>query len=187
MTSTMSTREFFIPTPSIKISDKNSDAVAYIYVNNSGSPCAAVFWGKRSRPEWDYHFASEDKRTASIVKSFSLRQQATDRKATAAKKRQAATRGVEVGHILYTSWGYEQTNINYYEVTALKGEKTAEVRKIGTKNAGEPGGRTGYCVPDIGNYLGKPKQVLIRNACASIEGRHATLWNNKPNYKTNLH
>ena len=38
--------------------------------------------------------------------------------------------GVRVGDIFCASWGYEQTNVNFYEVVALKGKKTAVVREI---------------------------------------------------------
>lgn len=38
--------------------------------------------------------------------------------------------GVRVGDIYVVSWGYEQTNVDFYEVVALKGKKTAVVREI---------------------------------------------------------
>lgn len=38
--------------------------------------------------------------------------------------------GVRVGDIFCVSWGYEQTNVNFYQVVALKGKKTAVVREI---------------------------------------------------------
>lgn len=39
--------------------------------------------------------------------------------------------GVHVGDIFYDSWGYEQTNVNFYQVVALRGAHTAVVREIG--------------------------------------------------------
>lgn len=38
--------------------------------------------------------------------------------------------GVKVGDIFYSSWGYEQTNIDFYQVIALKGSTMATFRKI---------------------------------------------------------
>lgn len=38
--------------------------------------------------------------------------------------------GIKVGDIFYSSWGYEQTNIDFYQVIALKGTTMATLRKI---------------------------------------------------------
>ncbi len=38
--------------------------------------------------------------------------------------------GVYAGDIFYGSWGYEQTNIDFFQVVALKGKHTAVIRKI---------------------------------------------------------
>lgn len=38
--------------------------------------------------------------------------------------------GVHVGDLFYVMWGYEQTNVNYFQVVALKGAHTAVLREI---------------------------------------------------------
>lgn len=38
--------------------------------------------------------------------------------------------GVKVGDIFHYSWGYEQTNANYFQVVALKGTKQVIIREI---------------------------------------------------------
>lgn len=38
--------------------------------------------------------------------------------------------GVEVGDIFSASWGYEQTNNNFFQVVALVGEKSVRVREV---------------------------------------------------------
>lgn len=38
--------------------------------------------------------------------------------------------GVHVGDIYYSSWGYDQTNVDFYQVVALKGKHTAVIRQI---------------------------------------------------------
>lgn len=37
---------------------------------------------------------------------------------------------VSVGDIFASAWGYEQTNVNFYQVISLHGKKTVTVRKI---------------------------------------------------------
>lgn len=41
--------------------------------------------------------------------------------------------GVKVGDIFHYSWGYEQTNANYFQVIALKGTKQVIIREIAYK------------------------------------------------------
>ena len=38
--------------------------------------------------------------------------------------------GVHIGDLFYASWGYDQTNIDFYQVVALKGKATAVIREI---------------------------------------------------------
>lgn len=38
--------------------------------------------------------------------------------------------GVKVGDIFHFSWGYEQTNANYFQVVALRGTKQVVIREI---------------------------------------------------------
>lgn len=38
--------------------------------------------------------------------------------------------GVKVGDLFYASWGYEQTNIDFFQVIALVGERSVRVRGV---------------------------------------------------------
>lgn len=66
--------------------------------------------------------------------------------------------GVRVGDIFYSSWGYEQTNVNFYEVVALKGKKTAVIREIAGEYIGgfDYQGKKRAC---RGEYIGQPYTV----------------------------
>lgn len=41
--------------------------------------------------------------------------------------------GVKVGDVFYNSWGYEQTNIDFYEVVKLRGKTQIVLRAIGSE------------------------------------------------------
>lgn len=61
--------------------------------------------------------------------------------------------GVRIGDLLYGTWGYEQTNVDFFEVVGLKGTHTAILRKI----AGEYVGgfsMAGNVRPCRGKYIG---------------------------------
>lgn len=47
--------------------------------------------------------------------------------------------GVHVGDIFFDVWGYDQTNVDFYQVVALKGKHTAVLREIGSRDEYEPG------------------------------------------------
>ena len=38
--------------------------------------------------------------------------------------------GVKVGDLFYSSWGYEQTNVDFFQVVALVGESSVRVREV---------------------------------------------------------
>lgn len=60
-----------------------------------------------------------------------------------------------MGDILRSMWGYEQTNIDYYEVTALIGKHTVEIREV-SRQSEETQSMQGVCVPVPGAYIGEP-------------------------------
>ncbi|EIE8009597.1 hypothetical protein LDW55_003780, partial [Escherichia coli] len=37
---------------------------------------------------------------------------------------------VSVGDVFVSSWGYEQTNVNFYQVISVHGKKTVTVQEI---------------------------------------------------------
>ena len=37
---------------------------------------------------------------------------------------------VKVGDLFYSSWGYEQTNVNFFQVVALVGKKSVRIREV---------------------------------------------------------
>lgn len=70
--------------------------------------------------------------------------------------------GVQVGDVFYDSWGYEQTNIDFYQVVALRGTKQIVLRKIGGKKTED----CGYCsymvAPVKDNFVGEPIRKTVK-------------------------
>ena len=52
--------------------------------------------------------------------------------------------GVHVGDIFYSTWGYDQTNVDFWQVVELKGTQTAIIREI----RAEVSRNTGYMSGD---------------------------------------
>ena len=103
-------------------------------------------------------------------------QQQAERRAEQAAKR-AGGHKLQAGDVLRCSWGYDQTNIDYYEVTRLIGRRMVEIRKIGAESI-ESGSMTGECVPRPGHYVGEPMRKTVSDydgqsvRIASYAGAH---------------
>lgn len=70
---------------------------------------------------------------------------------------------VKVGDIFVSSWGYDQTNIDYYKVLSVK-NKTAVLGEIG-QNRQYTGHMCGKCVPDptVAGKKTLTKRILSMN------------------------
>lgn len=143
-------REFFIPKNATKVVDKLSDAVAYIYESN-GKPCARVFYGKQSQPVIKCYFTNAERRAAAVQQAFADRRDSLARKADRRKERTAWIPDYKVGEILHTNWGYDQTNVEYFEIIDVKG-KYVTLRELAQERT-ETGFMSGNCVPLPGKYL----------------------------------
>lgn len=64
--------------------------------------------------------------------------------------------GVQVGDIFYDSWGYDQTNIDFYEVVALVGKSSVKVQQL-NQDTRETGFMCGPTTPICGSYQGQPE------------------------------
>ena len=78
-------------------------------------------------------------------------------KAARREQRKAFRHTLKVGDVLRSSWGYDQTNIDYYEVTALIGEHIIKARPIATESV-ETEWLQGKCVPVPNNFTGPAKR-----------------------------
>ena len=97
---------------------------------------------------------------------------------------------MKINDILYTSWGYDQTNIDFYKVTALSPSgKTATIVPIGQKETRDAGFLCEYVVADPENVIGEPLKKKIQKY-----GEHeylrmtsystATPWDGKEKYQS---
>ena len=90
----------------------------------------------------NYYYATID-RAESFVSNFKenakdrVEREAT-RKAEAKAKRDAFKHEIKVGDVLYASWGYDQTNVNYFQVVKTSA-KSVWVREISSKMVAEGG------------------------------------------------
>ena len=136
-----------------------------------GALAVIAYAGKRTKH--GAHYTMRDRAQALtwageyMGKQQAAAQRQTDRRAEKAAKR-AAGHKLKAGDVLRCSWGYDQTNIDYYEVTRLIGARMVEIRKIGAESVNDGGlSMTGDCVPRPGHYIGEP----MRKAVSDYDGQ----------------
>lgn len=174
-------RDFYIPKGATKIADKKTDAVCYFapfHHRPSGKTRYHLvgFAGKASKPSINYTIRSPKELESTIAEFFANRKQRSDWRAEERKKRAEFAHNVQVGDIYRTCWGYDQTNVEFFEVVEVKG-KHAILREIA--QASEGGGPGGYrVVPQSGAYLeprydgddrGRPIRRLIQEGRIKID------------------
>lgn len=103
----------------------------------TGKVTAMIWMPKAQNPFANYSFRNEEDRAAYIEKQVANYKYRLEEKA----KRKAERLGtaddlakVKVGDIYHFSWGYDQTNCDFYQVVSVKGHY-AEIREIGQKRA----------------------------------------------------
>lgn len=91
------------------------------YYERNGRACAIAFVGRANKPYYNYAYTSEDKRDMALAATLKSLDDARAAKETRRIARATFKHSLQVGNILCASWGYEQTNIDYYQVIAVKG------------------------------------------------------------------
>lgn len=76
--------------------------------------------------------------------------------------------GVKVGDIFHYSWGYEQTNANYFQVVELKGTKQVVIREISYEIT-ETTGIDSYKVTACKNVFLKSSQFIADNEKGAVK------------------
>lgn len=166
----------YIPAGAVKVADKASDAVAYIYTSARGTPCAIIYFGKQSKAVGHHSYRSDAERAKSVTRYFDSRRAHDARIAESRAKDSAAGPGLAVGDIVNTCWGYDQTNREFFEVVGVSG-KMVTLREIACA-ATETGGPQERVAPQSGAFKGEPIRRLARDGRVKIDDvRYASKWN----------
>lgn len=107
------------------------------------------------KPKFNYMFTTSEKRKEHITKfADSLRKHENEKKADRAK---TANHTLQVGDILASSWGYDQTNVNFFQITTLKGKTQCVVKEIASQRV------TGSTViPVIDSFLANGDEKVCK-------------------------
>jgi hypothetical protein len=139
--------------------------------------CLMGFSGKRAKPDFHFRF-----RTMERAESYQVQWHlALVQKAKAKVKRKAEKaaelakpHSLVVGDVLVASWGYDQTNYDYYQVTRLVGARSVEIRELAQLVEGTHW-LQGDCVPAKNQFTGEPMVKRV-NAQGTVKVRDWGVW-----------
>jgi len=129
-------------------------------LDNGPGRCVVKIWrGKQSKPFAYYSFKTPEKREDYITKAKKDAQEIhnykENRKAEKAQANSEMVNPFQVGDIIGNSWGYDQTNVDFYQVVEV-GKKSVKLRSIGQESVpGSEGFMSCQVVPAKDKFLSK--------------------------------
>ncbi len=99
------------------------------FTNYKGKLCTLIWYGKQTKPSKYYAWTTEEKREEYINERLLFVEYLETEKVIKAARKKKAKHPYKVGDLLTGSWGYGQTNVDAFQVTAVKG-KTIEIKEI---------------------------------------------------------
>ncbi|MCT3649905.1 hypothetical protein KRE40_18410 [Elizabethkingia meningoseptica] len=139
-----------------------------------------VFIGKKTKPANFIRTISEDLREVAINSIKKIILDKYEKNLSFIESKKAISDTIKKGTILYSDWGYEQTNINFYLVLERKNSKLI-LQEIGQTRTYERQD-SGTCIANPEIKKGEPfERRLTKYASINInEVQTATIYNGKP-------
>lgn len=152
--------ERFIPTGYTLAHEASGLTIYHGTHPTNGRPVSLGFTGKRSKPAFHVFFQSAE-RQSEYEKGYIESATAEAARKEAYRKARLQPHTLKIGSILVSSWGYEQTNVDFYEVTELHGKSTVTIRQIAAQSTKETGWASDMVVAVPGKYIGEPERKRV--------------------------
>lgn len=150
-------REFYIPKSEtlVTVDCAGTDAAVYTYERAAAGGqvryFAIAFHGKAAKPDFHFYYVNPEQRANKIAEYLAGRKRRAEYMAERSTARRAP-HSLTAGDILHTNWGYDQTNVEYFQVTKVIGPHTVELREI-AQSREATGYMTGTCAPLKDQFL----------------------------------
>lgn len=135
-----------------------------IFVNYE-SNTAAMFGGRRSKADWKYKFGDKFKMIKYIEEKvkvvFDSNKAKEERKLKEKMEAELLRANVQVGDLFHTSWGYEQTNVDFFQVVERKSPTRVVIRQIAKETVEETSWCSDRVSPLKDTFIGEAKTVTI--------------------------
>ena len=177
----MTGRDFYKPLNyTMRIFKAELGIEIYIYNSTSGKPAAIGWNGSRQvKPAFRCSFRTEADREAHVKAFIKKAQENAAKKAKLDAENKAHT--FQVGEILSGSYGYEQTNVHFYEVVAVSASYLT-VREL-KKSVTPTGSMTTKEMPIHGDYVGPAmRRKIWRDGVWATDTLLARKWDGCPEH-----
>jgi hypothetical protein len=122
----------------------------WTYECDNGGNYVAAFGGKRAKPDFHERYRDPENREHRISEYLKGARMRAERVAKDRAERYEP-HGFEPGQLFYASWGYDQTNIDYYRLEKLKGKTMGYIVPV-----------TSCYVEDDGTDPAGPAQLKVK-------------------------
>lgn len=149
-------------------------------------PIVAIFGEKGFKAESHYRFKNQEQADDFIKKEKASIQRKFDQYQIQLNQWGELKKGYEKGKILVSSWGYEQTNVDFYLILEKKNDFVL-IQEIGqNKNYGLHDDR-GTTMPDQNKKIGEPfrKKISKYGSIALASYKYCNLWDGKEEHFSN--
>ncbi len=156
------------------------------------SPYAVAFTHNKTgaisgKPKWNLRFKSTERMMEYAAQWLDALQKSKDSQAAYRLSRRDSARAfaesVHVDQVFSSSWGYEQTNVDFYQVVAKRG-MTVSLRRIGSSMVDSSGPMAGHVVASLGRWLDE-ELIVKRISDGGVRFsayKFATPWDGQPKY-----
>ena len=174
----------FIPEGYVPLVLENMEDVV-VYTNNGADNkwSAICFAGKAVNPTWYYRFSSKEKMLETVNNTIAGRKVRQELVAKYKAARLAPTT-LKVDDILYCSWGYDQTQVDFYKVVDVLGKNRIKIVPM-TAVVAEQSTGADYMVAGVAK--GEPMLKVVNGQTNSVKMTsysNAYLWDGQPKYET---
>jgi hypothetical protein len=171
----------WIPQDAEVIENTRANAVAYLYADHRGRPCVIAYQGRRKKADMHVGCPSAAYREQRVSEWFGRLEGYAQQREAEREARKHFVCDIPVGTMFYRTWGYEQTNVDFYEVVALRGKRTVMLRPI-VADTIECGSMSGTATPVAGKFKGEAFAARASSANEiRIDGRKAVqVWAGRP-------
>lgn len=149
----------FFTKKSESVENYKDQILIFKYNNPKNLPCAAIFFKRDKKPSYHYSFNNELQRDEFILQRKKSADNDAKRAELSKQKAIEEAEKMNIGTILYSDWGYEQTNIDFYIIVERSGvsvtlQEIGGIRKYSSD-------MSGTVTPDTTKKIGEPFKKRI--------------------------
>ena len=165
---------------------RNGDNVIYASADHK---YAMAYRAKAGKHTWHLRFVNENDFNRTVTGFFESVERIKAANEKKKEEKSGFTTALKPGDILESSWGWEQTNVDFYQVIAVRGKRTIIMREIGSDLIESTGQMSGKRIPVKDAFIKDAPELRKRAGSLGPGNREyislnsyssAHLWDGKP-------